>query len=516
MIELDSWSAFGIATALIVALLATLLLSPPSKDKKFPPGPPGVPVLGNFSDITSPHAQGHTIMWANTYGPVVGLKLLGRPFVSVTDPKIIAPFISRTDASLSKADLYSSFAAMQGPHGHASLFDTRHVSPYWKAVRKTVSPCFATDALRKGYSHTQDVGMQLIQIWESSEKVAAGESVDVCDYIKRTTFDILGRSGFEMDFGTLAAHGKPHEFLDSLHTVLHQVSRETANGIEAILRKLLPFVPRYAAINLAFKNTYKHYDNVMKTLKDRGEPSDEDKSFGAAIMRLKDPETGKPMADELLQTNLSGMMIAGFDTSAHSITWALYDIARHHDVQAKIHKELEENNLLHRKGKPATGSLEFDNLASFPYFNAVLKECMRFHPVAGGTVRQTETETVIGDYVLPPKTVVWIPMLGLMRSSGNWAQPEVFMPERWMSETAEDTSTGPPLANKAAYLPFMDGYRSCVGMNLAYMTTRALLLMLLSRFCFEVDEAKMGTPEEEFSLVLVPSDGMHLRMRPHV
>eukprot|EP00798_Chlamydomonas_sp_ICE-L_P006976 gene6976-2540_t len=52
-----------------------------------------------------------------------------------------------------------------------------------------------------------------------------------------------------------------------------------------------------------------------------------------------------------------------------------------------------------------------------------------------------------------------------MRSSSNWAQPE-------------------------------DGYRSCVGMNLAFMTTRAILLMLLSRFWFEVDEAKMGTPQE--------------------
>eukprot|EP00798_Chlamydomonas_sp_ICE-L_P006975 gene6975-2539_t len=128
-------------------------------------------------------------------------------------------------------------------------------------------------------------------------------------------------------------------------------------------------------------------------------------------MFLQDPETGEPMADELIQTNLSGMMIAGFDTSAHSITWSLYDIARHPGVQAKICKDLEEVNLLHRKGKPATGSLEFDNLASFPYFNAVLKECMRFHLVAGGTIRQTVTETVMEDYVLPPNTSVWIPMV---------------------------------------------------------------------------------------------------------
>jgi cytochrome P450 len=228
------------------------------------------------------------------------------------------------------------------------------------------------------------------------------------------------------------------------------------------------------------------------------------------------------------------------DTTAHSLAFVIYALARFPSVQASCQREVDAH---------ISASGAFDSLP--PYVEAVIKESMRMWPVAGpGSLRQVKTKggyQLTDDIFLPEGWWVMVSFLLLHRHKGNWGpDADEFKPERWLSKTQETIATqgqgeegcdplemaGPesniargsdnPLSSMAAYggagttsvdlsfAPFSAGPRNCVGMNLALLEMRVTLLILISRYHFDLADKTMIDDDHlmETAFTLKPQNGM--------
>jgi cytochrome P450 len=240
--------------------------------------------------------------------------------------------------------------------------------------------------------------------------------------------------------------------------------------------------------------------------------------------------------------------LAGMDTTAHTLSFAVYALARHPEIQSRCQKEVDQWIASHASS---------ESLSSLPpYVEAVLKEVMRKWPVAGPgsfrQVRQPEGVQLSPTLHVPQDWWVVVNIHTIHNSRAAWGDDvDEFVPERWLASDAvgggkieleEDplsasmdtpsssskagTSNNSHLSSPSCYagsgytteelcfLPFSYGLRNCVGMNLALMELRITLLNLISRFHFSLGDEEMRDESKLFETVftLRPRQGCPIRV----
>ncbi|KAF5830317.1 cytochrome P450, partial [Dunaliella salina] len=278
------------------------------------------------------------------------------------------------------------------------------------------------------------------------------------------------------------------------------------------------------------------FDGMLEEFRSRGPPPEEDKRMWAQVMRARDPSTGLPFPDKVVSAQIAVLLTAGYDTSSWTSVWALYDIARQPDIQRRIARELADAGLLQVQSQPQARQIEWADL-SLPYFNAVIKESMRMHPVAAtGSMRVAPQDMELGGYSIQKGENLWVPIHSVHNSVVNFTEPEKFDPGRWMKAEGDSKcvtakgSASCPFGKQATYaghaesaaaslVPFSAGPRSCVGLSFANMTVRVFLLSVLSNFWLELDPC-VGTHEEVEAqqtreVVLTSGRPMKVHLNPH-
>ena len=150
----------------------------------------------------------------------------------------------------------------------------------------------------------------------------------------------------------------------------------------------------------------------------------------------QDPHTGRPLSEAELAPQVAAFLVAGFESTANSVSWALYEIARHPEVQAKLAAELAGAGLAWRGDAAPGRPLQLSDLAALPYLDLVWKEALRLHPVGSvGPIRQAATDVQLRSGArIPAGTVLWLSVIALHTSRQNFADPERFWPERWQQQ----------------------------------------------------------------------------------
>jgi cytochrome P450 len=177
--------------------------------------------------------------------------------------------------------------------------------------------------------------------------------------------------------------------------------------------------------------------------------SDARSDLMSILLQARD-EDGKPMTDKELRDQLVTMLIAGHETTATSIAWAIERLVRTPAVLGRLIASLE------------AGETE--------YLDAVIKETLRIRPVVAQIARVTTEELVIDGWRIPPRTLVFVPMAVLHHDPQLFEDPQEFRPERFLA------GDGPA---RYAWLPFGGGTRRCPGASLAHMEMRIVLTTML-------------------------------------
>jgi len=195
---------------------------------------------------------------------------------------------------------------------------------------------------------------------------------------------------------------------------------------------------------------------------------------------------------EDVYNHISTFIIAGFETTATSIAYAVWELARHPDKQLKLREELS--------ALPGEASLK-DMQERLPYLDAILKETLRLYPALAymervstkfdiiplrDPVKLSNGQTTSEIVVYPGQTVI-IPIIAIHRQEDVWKDPDTFRPERWLEEMPPDDRLNTGWEN---ILAFSDGPRSCIGTHLAVFNFKIVLSSLATRFHF--NDAKLS------------------------
>jgi cytochrome P450 len=212
------------------------------------------------------------------------------------------------------------------------------------------------------------------------------------------------------------------------------------------------------------------------------------------MLAAQDPETGQRMSAEDLVFNMQFFIVAGHETTALALAWALYLLANSPADQA-IAREQARAQL----GDRAATAGDLD---AMPFITQVLEESMRLYPPVGLLARAVVAEDELCGRTMKPGDLLFLPIWALHRHELWWERPERFMPSRF----------GPGIRrDKYQYLPFGAGPRVCVGANFAMMQAGIILATMLARFRF----APSGPgPQPIMSMTVRPDPGVLLTVEP--
>ena len=203
------------------------------------------------------------------------------------------------------------------------------------------------------------------------------------------------------------------------------------------------------------------------------------------LLEVKD-EAGNGLSDVELRDQAVSLVSAGFETTSAALSWAVYLLLEHPDVLDKLRGEVE-------------GSSPRDLLKS-AYLDAVIKETLRLYPTAPAGLRQTVTDVVYKDYLLPKGSLVAYSIYATHRQEEAFDEPLKFHPERWL-----DGFTPAPFT----YLPFGYGARYCIGAQLATTLIKLSLAQLLGVCRLE---PAWKAPVQETGNTVQPKNGLPVRI----
>jgi cytochrome P450 len=212
------------------------------------------------------------------------------------------------------------------------------------------------------------------------------------------------------------------------------------------------------------------------------------------MLAAQDPETGQRMSPQDLIHNMQFFIVAGHETTALALSWALYLLANSPEHQERARAEVTAQ----LNGRTA----EAADLAAMPFIQQVLEEAMRLYPPVGLLARNVLAEDQLCGRVMKPNDILFLPIWALHRHELLWDRPEMFDPDRF--------DPAGPKRDKYQYLPFGAGPRVCVGANFAMMQAQIILASLIQRFRFRPSQP---APHPVMTMTVRPEPGVFLELQ---
>ncbi|KXN74949.1 cytochrome P450, partial [Conidiobolus coronatus NRRL 28638] len=299
---------------------------------------------------------------------------------------------------------------------------------------------------------------------------------EVSDLMEFMTLDILGKGIFDFDFEAVKLKGTSQ---------YNHIYDSAFSGIFDPLYLLFPFLEK---LKLQ-KRMQKHIDAIkfkkfiLEIVEKRRAEMKAGKVGGKdllATMLTVDPDSPfAPLTDQELVENLIVFFIAGHDTTANTLSYAMYHLARNPDIQEKLRSEIY-NTLNIPKDHTEVVVPSAEQFKEMEYLNCVIKEVMRISPAVVQIPRMVEEDfTVPNDNVVIPKgSMIMMSVYGSHYDPKTYPNPKKFEPERFLNGKHETD----------IYLPFGGGSRMCIGMGFSLMEQRVYLAMLLQKFNIEIKE----------------------------
>lgn len=189
------------------------------------------------------------------------------------------------------------------------------------------------------------------------------------------------------------------------------------------------------------------------------------------LIHLRDRQTGEGLPRSDVRDEAASMIAGGVSPTVRAMTWVWYLLARHPEVEARLHRDLDQ--LL--EGEPPRPA----HLAQLPYARQVIEETMRLYPPIPGILREAAAADMLGGYRVPKRSVIAIMPWVLHRHRRLWHDPERFDPDRFSQENSAQR-------HRFAFVPFAGGPRICVGATFAMTQMLIVIAVLARRFRFRL------------------------------
>ena len=456
------------------------------------PGPRGLPLIGSILDIDLKVFHQRLERWADQYGNLYRFRMGPRSIVVTSDADTIKRmFRERPDLFRRTQRLADAVSEMH----FNGLFSSEGED--WRRQRKLVAMALNTAHLKPFFPKLRLITTRLLARWE---RAAADEAVvDLCRDLMRFTVDVTTELAFGLDVNTVETDGPViQQKLDKVFPILNW----RVNAPFPYWRYLR--LPKDRELDRALVDIQAQVNNMIADVRRRMEADpalfQAPTNFLEAIIAAKETE-GIEFSDADIFGNVCTLLLAGEDTTANTIAWAINYFIEYPQHFARACAEVDA--ALAGAALPQ----EIEQTAQLPFIEAFYNETMRLKPVAPLNAMEPLEDIEVDGYRIPKGTIIMMLTRRIAVDDARFGHAAEFDPERWLKSEAERDCPH----DTTAFVPFGSGPRFCPGRNLALLEIRTVLAMLCRNF--EVTLADSARPVEELLAFTMMPRNLQVRLR---
>ena len=326
----------------------------------------------------------------------------------------------------------------------------------WKLQRRTIAPALAPRIMPMLARHIVASTEQAI----ARLTAQCGQPVDLLSAMQFLALDIAGRSMFSME---TEQYGAP------MRRLLMEYAEKYAQPhlLDMVLPASVPNLRDFA--RRRFKKRWMGLIDTILTARLAMPAPETPRDLFDLLRAARDPETGAGFSREELRDQVATLILAGHETTAVTLFWALIMLSEARDQQDRVAEEA--------RGVTIESDTAYATMARLIRTRAVVNETLRLFPAAFTIAREAIRADSPGGIDMPARSVALIAPWLLHRHRKYWRDPDMFDPSRFMPDQ--------PAPPKYAFMPFGAGARICVGAQFALTEATLVLAALVGKFRFE-------------------------------
>jgi len=437
--------------------------------KKFPAGPSEGLTRWSFGPLNNNPLEYFTKI-AREYGDIAGLRVLNFKTIFINHPDLIEEVLVTNARKYSKGKVLRANRHVFGEGLLTSEGD------FWLRQRRLAQPAFHRVRIASYAATMVDYTQRMLDGWRD------GEVRDAHQEMMRLTLRIVGKTLFDADVERDA-----QEVGKSLELLLE---------VGADFRRTI-FVPHWlpTPANLQVKREVKQIEKILYRIIAERRASRRDAGDLLSMLLHAQDEDGSRMTDRQLRDETITLFLAGHETTASTLSWTWWLLARNPGVEAKLHAELDAV----LGDRPAS----IDDLPNLVYTGHVITESLRLYPAAWGMARLAVEDHEIAGYPVTKGMGVAMAQWVVHRDPRWYDAPEEFQPERWEGDLLKRLP-------RFAYFPFGGGPRQCIGNTFALMEATLILATIARKFRFRLVAGHPVVPLA--SITLRPRHGVRVTL----
>ncbi|GAB1609544.1 cytochrome P450 3A14-like [Argonauta hians] len=412
----------------------------------------------------------------NTYGDVAGYYMGRQPVIVVGDLEVLEQIMVKQFHNF--INRFKMFPL----DDYARKMIIHSKNEKWKFLRALLSPNFSAKRLKEMLPLVQSAVENLESI--CGDYASTGAHVELGHLFGCFTMDVIATTGFGVKVDSQRNPG--NLFVKNARDLIHLDRFSSYFVVAFFSRKLFRVLMKTKVFalparrffhNLGMKilkdrktnreNTRKDLLQLMLDQQEKSEPKPNENGTEPEDLPVPTTLVKRNLTDEEIIAQSTIFFLAGYETTASTLSFIGYLMATHQDIQDKVYEEI--------KTVLGEETPDYNNVQRLTYLEQCAKESLRLYPIATGVLRKCKKETTIKNWTIPAGSSISIPIYSLHHNPKYWPEPMKFDPDRFSEENMKKQT-------KFTYMPFGAGPRICIGMRLAQLEIRMTLAKILLKY----------------------------------
>jgi len=459
------------------------------KNPPLPPGPRGLPIIGNLHQLDSPSL--HEQLWhlSKKYGPLFSLQFGLRPAIVVSSPKLAKEVMKDNDLECCGRPklLGQQKLTYNGLDMGFSSYDS-----YWREIRKICVVHVLSSKRVQSFTSIRHFEVKQM-IKKISRHASSSKVTNLNEVLISLISTIVCRIVLGRRYEEEGSEGS------RFHKLFNECEAMLGNFFVSDYIPFMGWIDKLRGLDARLERNFKEMDKFYQEAIDEHmnskKKTPEEEDLVDVLLQLKENNTFPiDLTNDNIKAVLLNLLVGATGTTEVTTIWAMTELIKNPSIMKKVQEEI----------RGLSGKKDFldeDDIQKFSYLRAVIKETLRLHLPAPLLIpRETNKKCMLDGYEIPAKTLLYVNAWAIHRDPKAWKDPEEFIPERFLNCDID------LYGQDFEFIPFGAGRRLCPGMNMAFAALDLILANLLYSFDWELPQ---GMKKEDIDTEVLPGVTQH-------